>query len=96
MTVQSVTVTILNMRGLHARAASKFVQAASRFDAEVTVIREGDATQNEPAIGTSVLGLMSIGAEAGAKLIISATGLQAKEALDALRELILQRFGEDS
>ena len=81
--------TICNARGLHARASAKFVKLAETFDAEITVAK-GDASVG----GTSVMGLMLLAASPGCCIDVTATGPDANEALDALRELVESRFGE--
>lgn len=81
---------IVNKLGLHARAAMKFVQTAERFDAAVTVSRGDDS-----ADGTSILDLLMFAAGPGATITISATGNEAAAAVDALCELVANRFGED-
>jgi phosphocarrier protein HPr len=87
--VQTRTVTITNKRGLHARAAAKFVMVAERFDSSIDVIRDG---QSVPA--RSIMGLMMLGAGKGASLELRADGWDAKEALDALVALIESGFDE--
>lgn len=82
-------VTIPNKRGLHARAAAKFVMLAERFDASVDVIRDG---QSVPA--RSIMGLMMLGAGKGAVIELRAEGWDAKEALDALAGLVESGFDE--
>ena len=84
-------VTILNKRGLHARAAAKFVMLAERFDASVEVIRDG---QSVPA--RSIMGLMMLGAGKGADIELRAEGWDAKEALDALAALVESGFDEQA
>ena len=84
------TVTIRNKRGLHARASAKFVQCAERFDAAVSVTREGTRVT-----GTSIMGLMMLAAAPGAELLIEVEGPEAKEALAALVALVEGGFGED-
>ena len=86
----SRTVEIVNKRGLHARASAKFVKLAADFDAEVTVTRDGQSVD-----ARSIMGLMMLGAGIGSMLELSAEGPQAAEALDALAELIANRFEED-
>jgi phosphocarrier protein HPr len=81
--------TIVNSRGLHARAAAKFVRLAATFDAEVTVERDGARV---PA--TSILGLMMLGASRGAELEMAAEGEQAEAALAALVALVEHGFDE--
>ncbi len=83
-------VTILNERGLHARAAAKFVKLAGRFDAEVTVVKNGTADS-----GSSILGLMMLAAAPGCELELRARGPAAAAALGALAELIAKKFDED-
>lgn len=83
-------VTIVNQRGLHARASAKFVRMAEGFDAQVSVSR-GDETVD----ATSIMGLMMLGAAAGTAITITANGRQAETALDALCVLIADKFGED-
>jgi phosphocarrier protein len=83
-------VTIVNKKGLHARASAKFVQLTEQFDAAVTV------TRNQESVGgTSIMGLMMLAAGPGSTIRISAEGNQAAEALEALCELVEGRFGEE-
>ena len=82
-------VTVPNKRGLHARAAAKFVMMAERFGASVDVIRDG---QSVPA--RSIMGLMMLGAGKGAVIELRAEGWDAKEALDALAALVESGFDE--
>jgi phosphocarrier protein HPr len=83
-------VEIVNKLGLHARASAKFVQCAEQFDAEITVSRG-----HESVGGTSIMGLMMLTAGPGISITISATGKEAKPAVDALCELVASRFGEE-
>lgn len=85
------TVELVNRLGLHARAASKFVEEASRFSAEIRV-RHNDEEVN----GKSILGLLLLAAPCGSRLTISAEGEDAEEALTALTRLVADRFGEPS
>ncbi len=89
-TVQA-DVEIINQLGLHARAAARFVEAASRFTAEVSVVN-GD----ESVSGKSILGLMMLAAAQGTQLTLVATGPDAEEAIDALADLIAKRFYENA
>jgi phosphocarrier protein len=82
---------IINKRGLHARASAKFVQMAEKFDAEITVTRNGESVG-----GTSIMGLMMLSAGIGTTIIVSATGREAQAALDAITELVGNKFGEES
>ena len=83
------SVTIINERGLHARAAAKFVKLADRFDADVFV------TRAETTVGgNSIMGLMMLAAGRGSKIEIAATGKDADAVVDALCNLVNHRFGE--
>lgn len=82
--------TIVNMRGLHARAAAKLVRLAATFDAEVMVERDGSRV---PA--TSILGLMMLAAARGSTLALEARGAKAEAALAALVALIENGFDEE-
>ena len=81
---------ICNRKGLHARASAKFVQTVERFDADVRVMRNGEAVG-----GTSIMGLMMLAAAAGTSIIVEATGKDAAQVVEALSVLINSRFGED-
>jgi phosphocarrier protein len=87
--VLSRVVIICNKRGLHARAAAKFVTLAERFGASVDVIKDG---QSVPA--RSIMGLMMLGAGQGAPIELRAEGWDAKEALEALAALVESGFHE--
>lgn len=82
-------VAIVNKLGLHARAASKFVTEAGRFDADIQVRKDGREVS-----GKSIMGVMMLAAARGSRILISADGEDAEAALDALEELVRDRFGE--
>jgi phosphocarrier protein len=82
-------VDIVNRLGLHARAAAKFVQQASRYECEVSVVRDGKGIN-----GKSILGVMMLAASQGATIEISTEGPEADEALAALVALVSDGFGE--
>ncbi|MET0374173.1 MAG: HPr family phosphocarrier protein [Rhizorhabdus sp.] len=85
------TVKITNRRGLHARASAKFVTMASGLAAEVHVSKD-----NGPAVvGTSIMGLMMLGAAMGDSITISTSGDGAEAALEQLVTLVEDRFGEE-
>ena len=84
------SVQITNRRGLHARASAKFVTLASGQAAEIEVEKDGSKV-----CGTSIMGLMMLGAAMGDSITISASGKDAGRALDALCELVEGKFGED-
>ena len=81
--------TIRNRRGLHARAAAKFVTLAERFGADVEVVKD---SQSVPA--RSIMGLMMLGAGLGSTIELRVEGWDAKEALEALTDLIESGFDE--
>lgn len=85
----SRSVTIVNRRGLHARAAAKFVTMAERFGASVEVVREGQSVS-----ARSIMGLMMLGAGIGSSIELQAEGWDAKEALEALSSLVEAGFHE--
>ena len=83
-------VTICNKRGLHARAAAKFVTFARTFDCEVKVHRDG-----EEAPGSSIMDLLMLAAGPGTSVKLTAQGSDAEEALKVLGDLIECGFEED-
>ena len=84
------TVEICNQRGLHARAAARFVKTAAQFDAEIFVRKNGTAVS-----GRSIMGLMMLAAASGAVVEITATGRDAATAVETLARLIECKFDED-
>ena len=83
--------TICNRKGLHARASARFVRMAECFDAQLNVTRDGTTVN-----GNSIMGLMMLGAGPGSTILVQATGKQAREALDAITELVNKGFDEDN
>lgn len=83
-------VTIVNRRGLHARASARFVKCAEGFQCEVTVSKDGQSVG-----GTSIMGLMTLAAAPGSTIELKAEGPEAEAALDALSALVRDRFGEE-
>jgi len=81
---------IINRRGLHARASAKFVQTVERFNAEVTVTRCGETVG-----GRSIMGLLTLGAAQGTTITVTAKGQDATICLQAIDDLLANRFGED-
>jgi phosphocarrier protein HPr len=81
---------IINKKGLHARATAKFVQCCEKFDAEITVSKDGETVG-----GSSIMGILTLGAGQGSTITVAASGPQAQEVLDALDALVANRFGED-
>ena len=83
-------VEIVNAMGLHARAAARFVQTATRYRSRVQIACDG-----RQADGKSILGLLTLLGGQGARLVISVDGSDEQEALRALVELVAARFGEE-
>ncbi len=90
MSEVSRAVAVTNKRGLHARASAKFVTLAASLSARIQVEKDGSKV-----CGTSIMGLMMLGAAKGDTIVISAAGDGAEAALDALAELVEARFGEE-
>jgi len=90
LTAASQEVLICNQRGLHARASAKFVNLASQLDAKIEVEKDGNRV-----CGTSIMGLMMLGAAMGDTIVIHAAGLHADDALAQLTTLVTERFGEE-
>ena len=90
MTVLSRTVQMTNKRGLHARASAKFVNLAAGLPSTIEVEKDGNRV-----CGTSIMGLMMLGAAMGDTVIVHVSGPYAEEALDKLVALIEERFGEE-
>lgn len=88
--VCAATCRIVNQRGLHARAAARFVKTVERFDASVSVFSRGQEVS-----GHSIMGLMMLAAGPGTDVRVVCKGPQATEALAALESLICGHFGED-
>jgi phosphocarrier protein HPr len=90
LTAVSREVGITNQRGLHARASAKFVNLASQIDAKIEVEKD-----SHRVCGTSIMGLMMLGAAMGDTVTIHVQGDHAEEALEKLVSLVKDRFGED-
>ena len=86
-------VLVTNKRGLHARASAKFVTLAATQPCEVAVAKQGAVDGS--VTGTSIMGLMMLGAAKGDTIVISASGDGAEVAVAALAELVEAKFGED-
>lgn len=83
-------VAIVNRRGLHARAAAKFVKLAGEFDTDLTVVKDGVEVS-----GHSIMGLMMLAAAPGTVIEVRARGVQAEEAVEAIAALVASGFEED-
>jgi len=84
------SLAIANKRGLHARAAAKFVRTAGQFDAAIRVSFKGQEVS-----GLSIMGLMMLAAGIGTTIELACSGRQAAEAMAALSALVEGKFGED-
>jgi phosphocarrier protein len=84
-------VLIVNVLGLHARAAARFVRAATRFHSKVTITKDGNTTD-----GKSILGILFLAASTGSEIVIRASGVDENEAVDTLATLVAGGLGDDT
>ena len=91
MSMSSHEFTIINDKGLHARASARFVEVVERFDSEVTVEKDG-----LEASGSSIMGLLMLAASKGTTIKVTLNGKDSEELTSALDDLIKSKFGEDS
>lgn len=82
--------SILNKLGIHARPAAQFVRVASRFQSDVTVVKDDEAVD-----GKSIMGIMMLAVGWGATITVKADGPDEAETMAAIEELIQSKFGED-
>lgn len=85
------TVDIVNLLGLHARAAAKLVTLATKFEAEIRIRKDGREVS-----GKSIMGVMMLAAAKGSRITLIAEGADAAQALDEMAGLVADRFGEDA
>ena len=83
------SVQIVNKNGLHARPAAEIVKVASKFQSDITMVRD-DLEVN----GKSIMGVMMLAAEYGSTLVVRASGPDADQAVSAIAELLERKFGE--
>jgi len=83
-------VVVANVYGLHARPAAEFVKLAAKFDSEILVNKDGLEVN-----GKSIMGVMMLAAEKGSTIEIKARGIDAREAVEALVNLVSDGFGEE-
>ena len=86
----SRSVTVVNQLGLHARAAAKFVHLATRFEAQIRVIRDTKVMD-----GKSIMGILLLAAARGTAITVEAAGVDEQAAVDALVQLVESGFGEE-
>ncbi len=84
------TLTIVNEKGLHARASAKLAEVVEAFDADASVAKDG-----LDALGDSIMGLLMLGAARGSQIEVTTTGEQAEALADAIEALVAERFGEE-
>jgi len=87
---RALTLVMVNRRGLHARAAARFVQTAEKFACDITVAKDGQSVS-----GRSIMGLLMLAAVSGSAIDVSLRGPDAAAAADALADLVASGFGED-
>ena len=90
MTSRARTILVTNRRGLHARASAKFVNLASAMSAKIEVEKDGNRV-----CGTSIMGLMMLGAAMGDTIVIHCAGEDCDDSIEQLAQLVEGRFGED-
>ncbi|MEM9971572.1 MAG: HPr family phosphocarrier protein [Pseudomonadota bacterium] len=90
MTDVTRTLTIVNEKGLHARASAKLAEVVEGFDADATVEKDG-----LDALGDSIMGLLMLGAARGCTITVTTHGVDAEALADAIETLVADRFGED-
>jgi phosphocarrier protein len=83
------TVEIVNKNGLHARPAAEIVKLSSKFQSEITIVRD-DLEVN----GKSIMGVMMLAAEYGSNIVVRANGPDAEQAVKAIADLVAAKFGE--
>lgn len=84
-------IEVVNLLGLHARAAARFVRTASRFQSKITITKEGTTID-----GKSILGILFLAATAGSHITITASGTDEQEAIEILSNLVAEGFGEET
>jgi phosphocarrier protein FPr len=90
--MQSIILTVNHPVGLHARPAAQFVQTASKFDSEITVANK--TKESAPVNAKSILSVLTLGVHQGFEIEVTADGADADEALEALKLLVADDFGE--
>ena len=91
MSIASNVFTIINDKGLHARASARFVEVVEKFESEATVEKDG-----LEASGSSIMGLLMLAASQGTTIKVTSNGKDSEEMISALDNLIKSKFGEDS
>ena len=84
-------IEVVNLLGIHARAAARFVRTASRFRSKISITKEETTID-----GKSILGILFLAASAGSRITISASGDDETAAVEALTDLVAEGFGEET
>jgi len=87
---KSIKLIIKNRLGLHARAAASLVQMANKFHSDIYIEKDGQVVN-----GKSILGVMMLAAAKGHEICITAEGIDSNDAIESIRELIENKFGEE-
>ena len=87
---REVVLTIVNELGLHARAATMFVQVASKYESDISIIKDGREVN-----GKSIMGILTLVASKGTEIRVQARGSDAKAGIAALSKLVKNKFGEE-
>lgn len=87
----SIKIAIQNLKGLHARATATFVKEAEKFHSDITITSKDGVTVS----GKSIMGILMLGVPLGDEIEVRAVGEDAQGAIEALKNLINNRFGED-
>lgn len=90
-TMTSITLKIINEKGLHARASAKLVEVVEAFDASAEISKDGLS-----ASGDSIMGLLMLAASKGSSIDVETSGPDAEALAEALKSLVADRFGEDA
>lgn len=88
--MQTKSITIINKLGLHARAAARLVQVASKYDCDITISLQGKKVN-----GKSIMGIMMLAASRDTVVEITTSGPDEEKAISGLEDLIQSRFGEE-
>ena len=91
MSISSHVFTIINDKGLHARASARFVEVVEKFESEATVEKDGLESS-----GSSIMGLLMLAASKGTMIKVTSNGKDSEEMISALHNLIKSKFGEDN
>ena len=89
MNIEEIKLTVLNESGLHTRAAALIVDTANKYKSEITIEKDGST-----ADARSIMGILILAAQQNSEILVKASGVDAKEAVAAIKDLLCTRFGE--